>query len=306
MSVHRSSFVENLAGNAVTSSDCVGGSGGALSVASATVTNTTFFQNQAGSATNNPTHGKGGAIQVIGAATIVNCLLTGNTAPGADTTATGGAIDVQSDLKLVNCTLVANTAPDGSGGGVSIASGATLDADNCILWDNSDSGGTGESAQLIGFDGDDAVDYSIVQGLSGALGGAGNTGADPLFVNPGAGDYHLDAASPGIDSGNCFALPIDSPEVDLDNALRIVDNPDVPNTGAPFPTYLDRGPYEIGGSSYCPGDFDGNFAIDIADLAIFLSQFGSVGAGLAGDMNRDGVVDLADLTQFLSRFGAPC
>lgn len=54
----------------------------------------------------------------------------------------------------------------------------------------------------------------------------------------------------------------------------------------------------------CPGDLDGNRAIDLADVAIMLSSYGS--AGPLGDVDHNGSVDLADLTIVLGLYGTTC
>ncbi|MFM9956872.1 MAG: choice-of-anchor B family protein [Phycisphaerales bacterium] len=56
----------------------------------------------------------------------------------------------------------------------------------------------------------------------------------------------------------------------------------------------------------CQGDLNGDNAVNVADLTIFLGQFGQAGAGLSGDLNGDNVVNVADLTLFLGRFGVAC
>jgi hypothetical protein len=57
----------------------------------------------------------------------------------------------------------------------------------------------------------------------------------------------------------------------------------------------------------CPGNLNGDGVVDIADLALFLSAFGSNGSGTpCSDINGDGIVDIADLALFLSAFGSTC
>ncbi len=53
----------------------------------------------------------------------------------------------------------------------------------------------------------------------------------------------------------------------------------------------------------CPGDFDGDGDVDLADLGVVLSAFGLNGNG---DTDGDGDTDLADLGVVLSAYGMPC
>ncbi|MBX3387068.1 MAG: hypothetical protein KF768_10895 [Phycisphaeraceae bacterium] len=57
----------------------------------------------------------------------------------------------------------------------------------------------------------------------------------------------------------------------------------------------------------CPGDFNGDNVVDLADLLDFLGEWNpnlgqSVMPGTNGDVNGDGVVDLADLLDFLGEW----
>jgi parallel beta-helix repeat protein len=65
--------------------------------------------------------------------------------------------------------------------------------------------------------------------------------ADPKWRNPAAGDLHLIAGSPAIDSANSGANG--QPATDADGNAR-VDDPATPNTGIGPRTYDDRGAYE--------------------------------------------------------------
>ena len=58
----------------------------------------------------------------------------------------------------------------------------------------------------------------------------------------------------------------------------------------------------------CVGDLDDNEIIDVTDLAILLSNFGSgtLYPFLDGDVDGDGIVTLGDLSLLLSQFGANC
>lgn len=71
--------------------------------------------------------------------------------------------------------------------------------------------------------------------------------------------------------------------------------------GQPF-THTVVGPGEF--IAPCAGDLTGNTAVDIDDLNIILSNFGT--AGPAGDTNGDEMVDIDDLNLVLSNFGNTC
>lgn len=57
----------------------------------------------------------------------------------------------------------------------------------------------------------------------------------------------------------------------------------------------------------CPGDINGDNAVNTADLTVLLGNFGtSVPPGTLGDLNGDGTVNTLDLTALLGVFGTPC
>lgn len=84
-----------------------------------------------------------------------------------------------SDPTIINCTFSGNVAYQG--GGIWSNYGE-MTVTNCILWGNRDSGGTDESAQIDGTT--TVVNYCCIQGLTGGLGGSGNIGDDPCFIEP--------------------------------------------------------------------------------------------------------------------------
>jgi len=115
--------------------------------------NCQFIHNQGLNGSSAPTGAL--TIQTGANATVVNSLFYNNEACcGSD----GGAVQVQgqvncpgtcaeTNITLINCTIVKNTA-DGDGGGIyRIGEGLTL-IKNSILWDNEDSSGSTESAQI--------------------------------------------------------------------------------------------------------------------------------------------------------------
>ena len=161
----------------------------------------------------------------------------------------GGMFNHNSFPKLTNCTFSGNFAATG-GGIYDHSSSATLT--NCILWGNMSKDGMGEIAQLQTDGQTPAVNYCCIQDLTGALGGTGNIGDDPLFVHTSGTDSLLSTeednlrllpGSPCIDAGDNSAVP---PLLltDLDLERRFTDDPATPDTGNGTPPIVDMGAYE--------------------------------------------------------------
>ena len=150
----------------------------------------------------------GGAIESQGGApTFTNCVFSGNASESG-----GGLFNMgSSNAALVNCTLSGNSAVSSGGGIYNSWATASVEVLNCILWGNTDSSGSGETAQITNSDGTIILNYTCVQGLSGGLGGTGNIGDDPWFVDADGADdvigtedddVHLMEDSPCIDAGH--------------------------------------------------------------------------------------------------------
>jgi hypothetical protein len=239
-------------------------------------------------------------------ARIVNCLITRN---AADAYAGALATAADTDLKVTNCTISANSAAAGRALGCApewIPGSAQLT--NCILWNGGDE---------VRLDNDSTVTigYSDVQG---GWEGFSNIDADPLFVDPDNGDYHLSPGSPCIDAGCNWSVPADFADLDddgdtteitpldLDGEGRFFDDPDTPDTGGGCPPIVDMGAYEFGGTGPqpCPGDLDcDRQQVDEADLSILLGAWGDPPAG---DLNCDGQTDESDLGILLANWGNVC
>jgi hypothetical protein len=121
----------------------------------------------------------GGAL----ASTLNNSVLTGNVAGGMGGGSGGGAWF----CVLNSCTVVSNIAT-ASGSGVS---GGTLN--NCIVYDNPWFGNYDTYFYPI-------LNYCCTTPMP--TNGVGNITNDPAFVNPTIGDFHLQAISPCINTGN--------------------------------------------------------------------------------------------------------
>ena len=169
--------------------------------------NCTFTGNRGGS------YG-GGLCSSQSSPTLINCLFNGNTTMAwADWDYGGGMYHggVGTPV-LTNCTFFDNYAD--SGGGLYSGCDAQTTVTNCIFWHNTDRNGMLESSQISV----DLLDmnYTCVEGLTGGLGGTGNIGDDPLFVDPDGGDdipgtddddLRLASTSPCIDRGENGAVP---------------------------------------------------------------------------------------------------
>ena len=215
------------AGNAVGSNPTGQGGGIYIATGSPILVKCTFIRNKAmrgGGASNSNysaddpsfisckfignSAGVGGGMESQGGEpSLTNCVFSGNTSTGAG----GGLNNIGfSEATMTNCTLSGNSAVNGGGIYNSHAT-ASVEVLNCILSSNSDNGGSDESAQIHIAMGTVSVDYTCVKGLSGGLGGTGNIGDDPLFVDADGADnvvgtedddVHLLEGSPCIDTGH--------------------------------------------------------------------------------------------------------
>ena len=258
-----------------------------------TATNCTFYKNSAGSGgailgyrsgsliltgcifTGNSAH-EGGAIYTYeNSSTIANCILLGNSAES-----NGGAIYLENDSSsLVNCLFSGNSAK--SGGAIwcedeneiitnctfsnnsAVRDGGALCMDerfkltNCILWGNSAAGEVSQPAQVhVCNPRDVVINHNCIQGWTGSLGGAGNHGVDPLFIDADGADeifgtedddLRLSTGSPCIDAGDPDY--VSSPrQTDLAGKPRVAGG------------RVDMGAYEFGWILYVDADNgdDGN------------------------------------------------
>jgi hypothetical protein len=188
--------------------------------------------------------------------TLTNCTFHSNFA-----WENGGGMYSRGSATVTNCTFSHNFAHEQGGGMYSYGGSPTVT--NCILWANCDIDGTDESAQIHGDS--PVVNYSCIQSWTGALGGIGNIGVDPCFVDPGYwdpngtpgdanndywvdGDYHLLPGSPCIDTGDPNHVPRPN-ETDLDGKPRVLDGDEDGNS------VVDMGAYEFWPPIECPMHF---------------------------------------------------
>ncbi|UCE61514.1 MAG: S8 family serine peptidase [Phycisphaerales bacterium] len=247
------------------------GAGMLVRAGGSTIANCTFAGNQAGT--------RGGGIENVSSnILVVNSIFSGNTA-GDDPDYYGRGAGLSSNgtanVVVTNCVFVGNHAFElttfGQGGGLcSYGSSVTTTVTNCVFWDNT-VGGTGTSdfamqiASLYGAVIN--VDFSCVFGWDSSLGGVGNTGSVPQFVDSDGpddvwgtldDDFHLNANSPCIDAGDNAAVPPDLVDLDgdsdfaeplsldLDGNPRFADHALTPDSGNGAPPIVDMGVYELG------------------------------------------------------------
>ncbi|MCA9441719.1 MAG: right-handed parallel beta-helix repeat-containing protein [Candidatus Omnitrophica bacterium] len=218
------------------------------------VTNTLISSNIAGERTRNKIIGggpippttvftQGGAMRAFKSlVTVENCVLENNRSQLDQ-----GCFIRDSDSKTVfrNCTIVGSGSFPPAIAWSDSASAPTLL--NCILV------GPGILRYGQGYDDPEAeVSYS---NLEGGYPGEGNIDADPLFVDPENGDYHLQAASPCIDAGTDTGLT-----TDFDGNSR------------PIGRY-DMGAFEF---PYLRSDINGDGVVGPEDLMIFQRDWGKV------------------------------
>jgi predicted outer membrane repeat protein len=176
------------------------------------ITNCTIMENMA--------DGQGGGVACgMDNLTITNCVITGNTAGSQ-----GGGIQcwVESNATIINSTITGNVAA--SGGGIHCSGNATPTVQGSVLWaDTPQEIVTEEDCEIV-------VAHSDVEGGEGNVGGngtliwdEGNIDADPLFLDPVDGDYHLQFASPCIDVGDPDYEASEG-ELDLDGELRVFND----------------------------------------------------------------------------------
>ncbi len=174
--------------------------------------------------------------------TLSNCLFSNGIALDR-----GGAIYCDSGkLRAGNCTIVDNTAAVGAAGVDLVGTGGGTALDNCILWGNRVGGVADELAQ-VRHDVTTPLDVntSDVEGLTGSLGGVGNIGLDPQFVNPGVGDYHLGALSPCLDAGANSRILRDRAGLDGDADFREKTPFDLDGNARIVSTTVDMGAFEL-------------------------------------------------------------
>ena len=263
------------------------------------LTNSVFFGNRAIHPSGNS---GGGVFTLFDDLEVVNCLFSGNSAQSG-----GGITAHRSDVfKVTNSTLSGNRALFANSGGGILVSVTVLELTNSVLFGNRSGAQTNETAQVTGIV---VPNFNTIQNWTGGLGGVGNHGLDPMFIDADGpddvigtedDDLRLQAGSPAIDAADSTAVPAGI-EVDLDGLPRFVDDPGTEDTGSGKPPIVDMGAFELQGID-CPADLDGNGIVGVGDLLAVLSAWGPCQA-CPEDINGDGVVGVADLLAVLSAWG---
>jgi hypothetical protein len=151
-------------------------------------------------------------------------------------------------LVILNSTITGNTSTHTylAGGGVVVNddggtdSTSILEVYNSIIYGNTANLGADLSIDVGGVESRADVYYSDVNGINhvkGTFNQGNNLNADPLFVNPADGDFHLQSNSPLIDAGTALVpKPPGLPAFDVEGDPRSVDSDqdgmDAPDIGA--------------------------------------------------------------------------
>ena len=168
--------------------------------------NCTFLLNYA--------HDSGGAMNNSRSNPVLyNCVFGSNLAKEKG----GGVYNGHNSPIKINCTFSGNAAY--AGGGIYCEKSRPV-ITNCILWGNRSRYGMLEPSQIYAVEAD--INYCCIQGLTEELGGDGNIGVEPGFVNAAANNFHLNAGSACIDAGMNDALPSEI-GTDVDGTPRLRD-----------------------------------------------------------------------------------
>jgi len=141
---------------------------------------------------------------------VVDSVIARNRGDGGEG---GGILCEGANPSIINCTITANSAAV-SGGALRCEFNSNPTVVNCILWDNLPS-----EISLVGSAASVAVTYSSVRG---GWPGEGNVDADPRFLEPARGDYHLRWNPLCIDKGT-NQVPGGVSEVDIEGNPRVLD-----------------------------------------------------------------------------------
>jgi len=185
----------------------------------------------------------GGGFSNSSIGTVSNSLFAFNDANMSGENWNSGGVSVwsEADVNFFNCTFSTNSAAYGDG--LTVGGGGIASITNCIFWDNSndqialaDWNDTGGNLSVNYCDVQDGIDYVNTTMLSTITWGYGNIDSDPLFVDVGDNDFHLQDNSPcvgnGIDSIEINGIWYYCPVTDIDGNPRPNPSESNPDIGA--------------------------------------------------------------------------
>ena len=238
---------------------------------------------------------------------VVNNTLVGDFSRGAVGSFQSGTSHALSETLVVNSTVTGNSG--GAHNGVYAGAGSRVTVASSIVWANA---GSGLGGDWTG----GSVTHSIFPEAAD-FAGTGNLNADPLFRDPGTGDFALVSTSPAIDSGNSALVPADAVDDDADSNFfeplpldlagydRFVNDPLTPDTGVD----AGLGVVDIGAHEFrrtCTADFaEPITVINFDDVLAFLTAFGAM-QPIADLAPAFGAFDFGDVLAFLTAFGQGC
>ncbi|MBL8800640.1 MAG: right-handed parallel beta-helix repeat-containing protein [Planctomycetes bacterium] len=208
----------------------------------------------------------------------------------------GGALSTSGTSTAVveRSTLASNDGSTGLGAGIR-AAGSALQVANCVLWDNIDTAGMGDTSQLLRVSGVVTVNYSCVEGWTGAIAptGQGNVGAPPFNPSFAASTYRLRVGSPLVNAGDPTFVGSGA-SADIDGERRVSGGrldmgadelQDCDNDGMTDAVEIASGSEsDCNANGYpdaCEADCNGNCRLDSLDIS----------SGASSDCNLNGEPD---------------
>lgn len=232
---------------------------------------------------------------------IENCLFYGNRADNSNSGAIG--VNVNGDPIIKNCTLYGNISKNN--GAVTCHASAKPMIVNSILWANSRNGVIDESTQIYGSGNlSGRINYSCIQGWTGAISGMENMNLSPQFYNPGGGEFHIKSQAGRYDpSVQAWVKDnITSPCIDAGDPT----DEGWKNELWPHGGRINMGVY--GGTPQAsmslnsnignPADFDHDGMVGFSDFAILSEDWLVDNCLVPANLDRMGSVDLTDLLIF--------
>jgi predicted outer membrane repeat protein len=232
----------------------------------------------------------GGIYNNASGPTLTNCIFVGNTV----TLTGGGMYNYNSSPIVNNCTFSRNTASQ-YGGGIYNRGDSYPVITNVILWDNT--APTGAEIYNYSETSIPTVNYSDVQG---SWEGAGNLDSDPLFADPGTGDFHLKSEAGRWDPATqAWVLDaVTSPCIDAGNPAS-----DWAEEVCPNGVRINMGAY--GGTaqaSHSMPDFNYDAIINLVDYSRLANKWLAENDIQNVDLDCNGIVDMIDLKILLDNY----